>query len=117
MKNKIIFTMIIVLLFISNVYASSVKINGGSLDIYDSGGYGYATFDKGSNTLTLNGYNNDYILLEGFNGKTVNVILKGNNTIHSSGYIEDSNITALGFDYDSSSENVILSFEIAYLLS
>lgn len=103
----VFFTVILTFVFVPNIFASSVKINGGTLDIYNSGGEGTATFDKATNTLTLSGYNNDYILFEDFDEKTINVVLKGKNTIKSpGGYVSDSMNAALGFDL-STAEDVV----------
>lgn len=86
------------ILCMPDVFASAIKINGGATDIYSSGGEGSATYNSDTKTLTLDNYNNEYILLEGFDGETLNVILKGNNTIKSpSGYVSGTFDIALGY--------------------
>lgn len=100
-KNiKLFLVLILSFAFLPVIFAeSTVKINGGIDNIYD-GGSGSATFDNTTNTLTLNGYSGESILFEGFNGETVNVVVKGTNTIEPSGTPGMESV-ALGFEFNS----------------
>lgn len=68
-----------------NVYAletPKVYVNGNDADIYETGTYTGVTFDKTTNTLTLNGYNGDYISFVDFeDDDAINIVVKGENTI------------------------------------
>lgn len=79
--TKILFALILCFLLI-NVNAGIIRVNGDpGENIYESGGSGSTTFDETTNTLTLNNYTGGEISIGDLDGETVNIILKGNNTI------------------------------------
>lgn len=111
MKRKLFMISIITFLtmFMPVVFASTVKVNGGTLDIY-GGGSGSATFDSTTNTLTLNGYDDEYIWFDGFDGKTINVVLKGNNKISPKSTPPEDSV-GLGVDYNTNIDNITFNIK------
>lgn len=88
-----------------DIFAETVKINGGLLDIYETGGEGSATFDKTTNTLTLENYENGSIIFDGFSGKTINVVVRGENSITA----EVREAGSVGLGIDSANNNIIFN--------
>lgn len=87
-KIKTVIKMIIIsiaLIYIPNVYAATqpkVYINANEKEIYETGGEGSTTFDKTTNTLTINNYTGKNISFEDFEEDAIiNIIIKGTNTI------------------------------------
>lgn len=98
--RKMIFIILfagLILLCRSNVVFADEKvphvyINGGEEDIYETGGSGSATFDKNSNTLTLNNYVGNSISFLSFeDGAKINIDVKGTNVIRQAEDFQYSN--------------------------
>lgn len=78
----------------ANAASPSISINDGTYDLYVASGSqsstdGTASYDSSSNTLTLNGFNGDDIVISGLTSLKINLI--GDNTL-SMGTTNDLNI-------------------------
>lgn len=79
-KKNLILTLIIA--FMPGIVFAETHVYVGNKDIYEETYTDEtAKFDSESNTLTLNSYNGTGIVFEGFDEKTINIILEGNNVI------------------------------------